>query len=130
MEFPGDRLYSEYHLWIKLEAGQARIGITDFAKEELGEVDYIEFPEPNGGLSKDEPFGTLETTKAVTDLVAPISGIVVECNTALAESPEGLTDDPYGDGWLVVAEPSRPEEIDELMDPAAYEELVKSQDAE
>ena len=130
MEFPNDRLYSEYHLWVKQEDSQVWIGITDYAKEELGEADYIELPELEDTLSKNRPFGTIETTKAVTDLLAPISGLVVECNTSLAESPEALTDDPYGDGWLVAVEPSDPEEIEELMDARAYEKLVESQEDE
>jgi glycine cleavage system H protein len=78
-------------------------------------------------LSKNRPFGTIETSKAVTDLIAPISGTVVECNTSLAESPEGLTDDPYGDGWLVAVELADPDELEELLDAAAYEELLRSE---
>lgn len=130
MEFPSDRLYSEYHLWVKLEGDQALVGITDYAKEELGEVDYIDLPAVNERLFKNRPFGTIETSKAVTDLIGPISGIVAESNTALLESPETLTDDPYGDGWLVTVEPSDPDEMDELLKARAYEELVKSQSDE
>jgi glycine cleavage system H protein len=125
MEFPSDRLYSEFHLWVKMEKDQAVIGITDYAKEELGDVDYIELPEPDEVLSKDKAFGIIETSKAVTDLIAPISGTVLERNDLLTESPENLTDDPYGDGWLIVVEPSDPEEIEELIKPAAYQKLVE-----
>ncbi len=124
MEFPRDRLYSEYHLWVKMEDGQAWIGITDYARQELGDVDYVELPNLEERLSKNRAFGIIETSKAVTDLVAPISGMVVEVNTSLAESPEGLTDDPYGDGWLVAVEPSDPDEVDELMNAVAYEQLL------
>ena len=127
MEFPKDRLYSEYHLWVKMEAAQAWIGITDYARQELGEVDYIELPNLEDRLSKNRAFGIIETSKAVTDLVAPISGVVVEVNTALAESPEGLTDDPYGDGWLLAVEPSDPDELDELTSAEAYEELLRDE---
>ena len=127
MEFPKDRRYSEYHLWVKMEAGQALIGITDYARQELGEVDYIELPNLEDTLSKNRAFGIIETSKAVTDLVAPISGVVVEVNTALAESPEGLTDDPYGDGWLVAVEPSDPDEMDELTSAEAYQELLREE---
>jgi glycine cleavage system H protein len=130
MEFPHDRLYSEYHLWVKLESDQAVVGITDYAREELGEVDYIELPPVDEALSKNRPFGIVETSKAVTDLVAPISGIVIESNNLLNESPETLTDDPYGDGWLIIVEPSDPEEIDELMNHKAYDKLIKSQEEE
>ncbi len=86
MEFPADRLYSEYHLWVKIEKDQALIGVTDHAKEELGDVDYIELPELDDTITKNKPFGIIETSKAVTDLVAPISGVVIERNVALAES--------------------------------------------
>ena len=127
MEFPRDRLYSEYHLWVKVEAGQAWIGVTDYARQEFGDVDYVELPNLEDRLSKNRAFGIIETSKAVTDLVAPISGLVVEVNTALAESPEGLTDDPYGDGWLVAVEPSDPDELDELMNADAYEELLRDE---
>ncbi len=130
MEFPTDRLYSEDHLWVKLEKEQALIGISDYAREELGEVDYIELPQVDEALSKNRPFGIIETSKAVTDLLAPISGVVLECNNLLTESPETLTDDPYGDGWLIIVEPSDPDEIDELLNHKAYGKLVKSQEKE
>jgi glycine cleavage system H protein len=110
-----------------VEAGQAWIGVTDYARQELGDVDYVELPNLEDRLSKNRAFGIIETSKAVTDLVAPISGLVVEVNTALAESPEGLTDDPYGDGWLVAVEPSDPDELDELMNADAYEELLRDE---
>jgi glycine cleavage system H protein len=124
MNFPSDRLYSEYHLWVKMEKDQAFVGITDYAKEELGDVDYIELPELDETVLKDKPIGIFETSKAVTDIIAPLSGIVVEKNVALLESPEILSDDPYGDGWLIILEPSNPEELDELMNAADYAKLV------
>jgi len=126
MEFPGDRLYSEYHLWVKLERNQAAIGITAYAGEELGDVDYIELPQPDDIITRNAPFGTIEPSKAVTDLIAPISGVVIECNMPLTESPEAITDDPYGDGWLILVEASDPDEIDELMDARSYTEKVRS----
>jgi glycine cleavage system H protein len=125
MEFPKDRLYSEHHLWVKVEKDQAVIGITDYAREELGEVDYIELPELDEAIARNRPFGIIETSKAVTDLIAPISAIVVESNTSLVESPEMLTDDPYGDGWLITVEPSDPEELEELLKAPQYEKLVE-----
>lgn len=130
MEFPADRLYSEYHLWVKLEKDQALIGVTDFAREELGDVDYIELPELDDTISKNKPFGIIETSKAVTDLIAPISGVVIERNVALAESPETLTEDPYGDGWLIIVEPSDPEELDELMKSSDYSKLAEGESEE
>ena len=124
MDFPADRLYSEFHLWVKMEKDQAVIGITDYAREELGEVDYIELPEADESITRNRAFGIIETSKAVTDLIAPISGIVIESNTSLAESPEILTDDPYGDGWLMTVEPADPEELDELLKRADYQKLL------
>ena len=126
MDFPADRLYSEYHLWVKMEKDQAVIGITDYAREELGQVDYIELPEVDESVTRNGAFGIIETSKAVTDLIAPISGIVVESNISLAESPEIITDDPYGDGWLMAVEPADPEELGELLKRADYEKLVTS----
>jgi len=124
MEVPKDRLYSEHHLWVKVEKDQAVIGISDYAREELGEVDYVELPELDDNVGRNRPFGIIETSKAVTDLIAPVSGIVVESNTSLVESPEILTDDPYGDGWLITVELSDPEELDELLKASQYEKLV------
>jgi len=125
MEFPGDRLYSENHLWVKVEKDQTLIGITEYAKEEVGEVDYVEMPALDDNIIKNRPFGIIETSKAVTELMAPLSGVVVEINVALGESPETVTDDPYGDGWLIAVEPSDPEDMDELLNSKAYEKLVK-----
>lgn len=125
MDFPDDRLYSEFHLWVKVEEDQAVIGITDYAKEELGDVDYIELPQLDEVLSKDKPFGIVETSKAVTDLIAPISGTVLERNDLLTESPENLTDLPYGDGWLIAVEPSDSDEFGDLMKSEEYQKLVR-----
>ncbi len=124
MKAPEDRLYSQHHLWVKLEDDQVVIGITDYAAEEIGEVDYIQLPEPNDIVSREQVFGALETSKAITDLICPISGIVVEYNILLNESPETVTDDPYGDGWLVVMQPSDPDEWDDLMKAGDYAKLV------
>lgn len=125
MEFPQDRLYSEYHLWLKQEDGQAVIGVTGYAKEELGEVDYVELPQDDDSLVRNEPFGIIETSKAVTDLVAPVSGTVITTNTELGESPTAVTEDPYESGWLVKVKLSNPEELDDMIKPADYEEMVK-----
>jgi glycine cleavage system H protein len=126
MDFPGDRLYSEYHLWVKVEKDQVVIGVTDHAREELGQVDYVELPDVDESVTRNRAFGIIETSKAVTDLVSPVSGIVVESNTSLAESPEIITDDPYGDGWLVAVELADPEELSELLKRADYEKLLTS----
>ncbi|HMK33745.1 MAG TPA: glycine cleavage system protein GcvH [Desulfomonilaceae bacterium] len=130
MEFPVDRLYSEFHLWVKIENDQALVGITDYAREELGDVDYIELPQIDEILSRNVAFGIIETSKAVTDLIAPISGTVLDRNDLLSESPENLTDDPYGDGWLVVLDVSDPDEVDELMNATDYHKLVRDSSEE
>jgi glycine cleavage system H protein len=127
MEAPDDRLYSQHHLWVRLEKDQAVLGITDYAAEQIGEVDYIELPELNDTVSKERAFGALETSKAITDLISPISGEVLDCNMLLNESPEMVTADPYGDGWLMIVQPSDPDELDELMKAADYENLVSSE---
>jgi glycine cleavage system H protein len=126
MDVPQDRLYSEYHLWIRVEENEAWIGITEYAVEELGEVDYVELPALQEATIRDRPFGILETSKAVTDLVAPISGVVIRTNTVLSESPAALTEDPYEKGWLIVVRPSKPDEMNELITPQVYGELVNS----
>ncbi len=124
MEFPKDRLYSEYHLWVKPENGQVVIGITDYAKVELGDVDYVELPQEEETLVCNEPFGIIETSKAVTDLLAPVSGTVTETNSSLGESPNTVTEDPYVAGWLVRVKMSSPEDLDDLIKPLDYQKLV------
>ncbi|MCX5862690.1 MAG: glycine cleavage system protein GcvH [Desulfomonile sp.] len=124
MEFPNDRLYSEHHLWAKFDKDRAVIGISDHAREELGEVDYVELPALDDSVTKNIPFGIIETSKAVTDLVAPISGTVVEVNASVLESPAILNEDPYGDGWLIAVEPSDQEELVDLFDGEKYMTLL------
>ena len=126
MEFPLDRLYSEYHLWVLHAEGEATLGITEYAKEELGDVDYVELPQDEESLTLNDPFGIIETSKAVTDLVAPVSGTVIAINDSLGESPGAVTDDPYHSGWLVKVALSTPAELDALMKPAEYRKLVNS----
>jgi glycine cleavage system H protein len=126
MEIPDNRFYSEYHLWVKVEQEHAVIGITEYAKEELGQVDYVELPPPDDYLTKNEPFGIIETSKAVTDLIAPISGAVLETNPDVADSPDVVTDDPYASGWLIKVIPSNREDLAELMKASEYEKLVRT----
>ncbi|MEW6352030.1 MAG: glycine cleavage system H protein [Thermodesulfobacteriota bacterium] len=124
MPVPHGRLYSQDHLWVLMVGTEAQIGLTDHAVRELGQVDYLELPAPGDALVKDEPFGTVETSKAVTDLIAPISGKVVTINEALTDSPGELAEDPYGKGWLLKLEPSDPEELGVLLSPADYDMLI------
>jgi len=124
MLIPEDRLYSEFHLWVMTEGSRATIGISDHAAEELGEAAYVQLPQPGESIVRDSSFGMVETSKALTDLLAPISGTVVEANLAVQEAPEMLTRDPYGTGWLITVEPSEPGELDLLMASQRYRDLV------
>jgi glycine cleavage system H protein len=124
MDIPADRFYSDYHLWVKLEEGTATVGITEHAREELGDVDYVELPQEGDTITRGMAFGIIETSKAVTDLMAPISGQVVESNVSLLESPEAIMDSPYTDGWLIAIEPADQDEFTELMDSSKYREFL------
>jgi len=124
MEFPVDRLYSEHHLWVKVGGREALIGLSGYAKEELGEVDYVEVPVAGQTITKGEPFGIVETSKAVTDLVAPITGTVLQPNSALTVSPMLLMDDPYEQGWLIKVEMVSENDLQELLKPEEYERLL------
>ena len=105
----------------------ATIGITDFAQEQLGEIVYVELPAVGEKVSKDDPFGVVESVKAVSDIFAPISGTVVEVNEDLPDSPETVNEDPYGDGWLIKIKVSDTAELDDLMDNEEYEEMVAAE---
>ena len=126
MKVPKDRLYSDYHLWVKREGDHAVIGITEYAAKELGDVDYVELPALDEDMTKNVPFGIIETSKAVTDLVAPLSGSVVESNRAALETPGILIEDPYRVGWLVKVVLSREADLEELIKPREYENLVRA----
>lgn len=116
---PADLLYSKSHEWARLEGGEAVIGITAFAQESLGDITYVELPLVGDSLAVDQEFGSIESVKAASDLVSPVSGAVVGVNTALEDAPEKCNSDPYGEGWLIrVKLAGAPEG---LMDAAAYE---------
>ncbi|HKI18734.1 MAG: glycine cleavage system protein GcvH [Candidatus Binatales bacterium] len=124
MEIPPVLKYSKEHEWVATEGSVATVGITDYAQDQLGEIVYVELPAVGDKISKDDPFGVVESVKAVSDIYAPLSGTVVEINEDLPESPEVVNEDPYGDGWLVKVKISDPTELDDLMDNEEYEELV------
>lgn len=130
MEFPGDVKYTKEHEWAKREGDTVLIGITDYAQEELGDIVFVELPEVGEEVSKDESFGSVESVKTVSDLYAPVTGKIVEVNADLAEGPETINSDPYGDGWLIKVKMSDPKELDELMDSAAYQEYVAEEEDE
>lgn len=124
MEVPPGLKYSKEHEWVAAEESMATIGITDHAQDQLGEIVYIELPSVGEKISKDDPFGVVESVKAVSDIYAPISGTVAEVNEGLRESPEVINEDPYGDGWLIKIRASDASEMDDLMDSEEYEEMV------
>ena len=124
MEAPPGLKYSKEHEWVAAEETAATIGITDHAQEQLGEIVYIELPSIGEKVSKDDPFGVVESVKAVSDIYAPVSGTVLEVNEDLAESPEVVNEDPYGDGWLIKIRVSDPADLDDLMDNEEYEQMI------
>lgn len=124
MSLPKDLRYSEEHEWVKEEGEKVRIGITDFAQSELGDIVFVELPEVGDELEADEPFGSVESVKTVSELYAPLSGKVVEVNEDLEDSPEFVNESPYDKAWMVVIEPSDASEMDELMTPEQYEEMI------
>jgi glycine cleavage system H protein len=126
MEFPEDLKYSKEHEWARREGKSVRVGITDFAQDALGDVVYVDVPEVGTQVTAGRPFGEVESTKSVSDVYAPVSGTVLERNDALGDAPELVNSDPYGDGWMVLIEPSDPSELEALLDAGAYRELTAS----
>ncbi|HLR68629.1 glycine cleavage system protein GcvH [Virgibacillus alimentarius] len=124
MSLPKDLLYSEEHEWVKKEGDKVRIGITDFAQSELGDIVFVELPEEGDDIEADEPFGSVESVKTVSELYAPISGKVVEINEDLEDSPEFVNESPYEKAWMIVVEPSNESEIDELLSDEQYQEFI------
>ncbi len=124
MEAPPGLKYSKEHEWVAAEESVATIGITDHAQDQLGEIVYLELPSVGEKISKDDPFGVVESVKAVSVIYAPVSGTVVEVNEGLPESPEVINEDPYGEGWLVKVRVSDLSELDDLMDSEEYQEMV------
>jgi glycine cleavage system H protein len=124
MEAPPGLKYSKEHEWVSSEEEVATIGITDHAQEQLGEIVFIELPAVGDKISKDDPFGVIESVKAVSDIYAPVSGTVVAINEDLPESPEIVNEDPYGDGWLIKIKINDQADFDDLMDSAEYEEMI------
>jgi len=118
--YPDDLRYHEEHDWARIEGDQATLGITWYAQDSLGEVVFFDPPEVGKSVTKDEPYAEVESVKAVSDVIAPLSGEIVEVNAALADGPEKINDDPYGDGWMVKVRMTDPSERDALLDAAAY----------
>ncbi|WP_182014021.1 glycine cleavage system protein GcvH [Bacillus licheniformis] len=125
MSTPKELRYSEEHEWVKTEGDKVRIGITDFAQSELGDIVFVELPEVGDEIKADEPFGSVESVKTVSELYAPINGKVVEVNEDLEDSPEFVNESPYEKAWMIVVEPSDASEIENLMTAGQYEYMIK-----
>jgi len=131
MNFPENLKYSKEHEWVMMvEDGVALIGITEFAQSELGDVVYVELPEVGEKITKDDPFGSVESVKAVSDLFAPVSGTGIEVNDSLPDSPELVNEDSYGDGWMIKVQMSDIEELKDLLAQDEYGEFVERQKEE
>lgn len=124
MNLPTDLLYSEEHEWVRREGSDVRIGITDFAQSELGDIVFVELPEVGDEITANEPFGSVESVKTVSELYAPISGKVVEVNEELEDSPEYVNESPYDQAWMIVVEPSDDSELDELISADEYKAFI------
>jgi len=127
MELPEGLKFSKEHEWVLVEGKTATIGITDFAQEELGDIVYVELPEVGEKIVKDDPFGAVESVKAVSDVYAPVSGTVLEINDLLPDNPETINDDPYGDGWMIRVEMTDMDDLKDLMSGEEYAEYVAQQ---
>lgn len=126
MNLPKELKYSEEHEWVKEEEGQkVRIGITDFAQSELGDIVFVELPEEGDEIEANEPFGSVESVKTVSELYAPVSGKVVEVNTELEDSPELVNESPYEKAWMIVVEMTDSSELDNLLTAEKYGEMYK-----
>ncbi|HJL99147.1 MAG: glycine cleavage system protein GcvH [Acidimicrobiales bacterium] len=130
MDTPVELRYSSDHEWVRMEGSLARIGITDFAQDALGDVVYVELPEVGLVVSANSAFGEIESTKSVSDVFAPVSGEVIEVNAALEDHPELVNEDPYGDGWLCAIQTSAEGELDGLMDAESYKSFVVEESEE
>jgi glycine cleavage system H protein len=128
MEAPPGLKYSKEHEWVFTEESVATVGISDHAQEKLGEIVYVELPAVGDTVSKDDPFGVVESVKAVSDIYAPVSGTVVAINQDLAESPEIVNEDPYGDGWLIKVKMSDTDDLQDLMNGDEYEEMIAEEE--
>ncbi len=124
MTFPENLRYTKDHEWLKLEGDVATIGVTDFAQSELGDIVYVEIETKGKSLTAETVFGTVEAVKTVSDLFLPVSGTITEINPALEAQPELVNTDPYGEGWMVKLTVDNPDDVEKLMDAAAYEKLI------
>ena len=124
MNFPTNVKYTKEHEWIRLEGDVAYVGITDYAQEQLGDIVFVDIPTEGETLAADEVFGTIEVVKTISDLFLPVTGEILEQNEALADQPELVNQDPYGEGWLIKIKPTADADFDSLLDAEAYQALI------
>ena len=124
---PEDLHYSKDHEWVRVDGDQAVIGITDYAQNSLGDVVYVELPKPREEFATNESFGSVESVKAVSEVFTPVSGVVVEINESLNDTPEKVNSDPYGEGWMIKVRMKNPGEVDSLLTAAEYEDFTKAE---
>ena len=124
MNVPNDRLYTSEHEWVKIDGRTATIGITDYAQNELGDLVYVQLPEPGAKAEQSKPIAVVESVKTASDVYAPVSGTIAEVNGLLVDEPQKINADPYGEGWLIKIEIANPDDSKSLLDAAAYEEVV------
>ncbi|MBF4501907.1 glycine cleavage system protein GcvH [Savagea sp. SN6] len=127
MTTPTQYVYSKEHVWVKEENGQSRLGITQFAQSELGDIVFVELPEVGETIQTGDPFGSLESVKTVSELYAPISGKVVEVNEELDDSPEYVNESPYEQAWMIIVEPTDRTEIESLMSATEYDKMTSGE---
>lgn len=125
MQIPDDLRYSSDHEWIKVEGSSVRIGITDYAQDALGDVVFVDLPEVGATVTAGESIGEVESTKSVSDIYVPVAGTIAEVNADLADSPERLNEDPYGEGWICVISLDDASQLESLLDAASYRALVE-----
>lgn len=130
MNTPTELRYSTDHEWVRTEGDLVRVGITDFAQDALGDVVYVELPEPGLEVQANAAFAEIESTKSVSDIFAPVSGEITDVNSALEDQPELVNEDPYGNGWVCVIRPNKENEFDTLMDADSYETFVSEESQE
>jgi len=124
---PEDLHYSKDHEWVRVDGDQAIIGITDYAQNSLGDVVYVELPKAGDEFAANEPFGSVESVKAVSEVFTPIAGAVVAINESLADEPESVNSDPYNQGWMIRLKMANPGEVDSLLTAAEYEDFTKAE---
>jgi len=124
---PDDLHYSKDHEWVRVDGNVAIVGITDYAQDSLGDVVYVELPKAGDDFAANESFGSVESVKAVSEVFSPVSGEVVGTNEALADTPEKVNQDPYGDGWMIRVQMSNPGEVDSMLTAAEYEDFTKAE---